>query len=334
MPKASKSEQNKSDAADVTVEGKKKRTKRSASVSSADPVTSTSTSKRTKRAASVEAKERIHEQAAAESGSLSSHLSSAVIHPVSSSSGAALMYRLSAKAGKSGTITSANLSTIPPALIVRTVSGVRESPSAYTAPPPTRSADGVFHFRSHPSFQPNLSPEEVLRAGSFGGQYFRNIASSVTGRVHVDAHLELPSAWFSGLNISKCIASSTYDAKVNTYKVKCGQDLRDWEESGWIVPQDPFGWFQFYCRFFQGRRTDDDDRQVARWCACAGEKGRWKANLAHKVAASGKDVDDPSISPVVRQTLQHWGYKLTSKDLDEGKRKLKAGLGAPYVARG
>jgi hypothetical protein len=307
-----------------------KRIKRAASVEAqvdpipADPVQS---AKRIKRAASVEAKERIHEQVAAESGPL---LNVTALASVSSSSTtAALMYRLSAKSGKSGTIT--NLSTIPPNLISKTLAGVRDTPSAYTEPPPTRSADGEFHFRSHSDFKPNLSPEEVLRLGSFGGTYFRTIASSVTGKVHVDAHLELPAQWISGLNISKCIASPTYDAKVNKYKVKSGQDLRDWEESGWIVPQDPFGWFQFYCRFFQGRRTDDDDRQISRWCACAGDKGRWKANLAHKVASSGKDVDDPSISPVVRQTLQHWGYKLTAKDLEEGKRKLKAGLGAPYV---
>jgi hypothetical protein len=303
----------------------RKRQVSESTVSIPEPVQS---AKRIKRAASVEAKERIHEQVAAESGPL---LNVTVPASVSSSSSAtaALMYRLSAKSGKSGTIT--NLSTIPPNLISKTLAGVRVTPSAYTEPPPTRSADGVFHFRSHSDFKPNLSPEEVLRMGSFGGTYFRTIASSVTGKVHVDAHLELPAQWISGLNVSKCIASPTYDAKVNKYKVKSGQDLRDWEESGWIVPQDPFGWFQFYCRFFQGRRTDDDDRQISRWCACAGDKGRWKANLAHKVASSGKDVDDPSISPVVRQTLQHWGYKLTAKDLEEGKRKLKAGLGAPYV---
>jgi hypothetical protein len=303
----------------------RKRQVSESTVSIPEPVQS---AKRIKRAASVEAKERIHEQVAAESGPL---LNVTVPASASSSSSAtaALMYRLSAKSGKSGTIT--NLSTIPPNLISKTLAGVRDTPSAYTEPPPTRSADGVFHFRSHSDFKPNLSPEEVLRMGSFGGTYFRTIASSVTGKVHVDAHLELPAQWISGLNVSKCIASPTYDAKVNKYKVKSGQDLRDWEESGWIVPQDPFGWFQFYCRFFQGRRTDDDDRQISRWCACAGDKGRWKANLAHKVASSGKDVDDPSISPVVRQTLQHWGYKLTAKDLEEGKRKLKAGLGAPYV---
>ena len=319
------------------VETKKSRSKRSheesaptstssqAIITERDPV---QVPKRTKRSAAIDANERIHEQTLAES---STSLSTATISmPVtSSSSGAALMYRLSAKSGKSGTIT--NLSDVPPALIIRSIAGVRETPTLYTAPLPTRSHDNVFSFKSHPTFKPNVSPEEVLRAGSFGGTYFRTIASGVTGKVHAEAYLELPKEWLTGLNVSKVISSPRYDVKVNKYKVKSGQDLREWESSDWIKQQDPFGFFQWYCRFFQGRRTDDDERQVARWCACAGEKGRWKANLAHKVAASGKDVDDPTVSPVVRQTLLHWGYRLTLDDLNEGKRKLKAGLGAPYV---
>jgi len=62
-----------------------------------------------------------------------------------------------------------------------------------------------------------------------------------------------------------------------------------------------------YCKFFQGRRTPDDDRQVSRWNACAGTSGRWKSNLIAKCVAAGKRFDDASVSPVVRQTLQHWG---------------------------
>jgi hypothetical protein len=315
-----------------TTESKKSRSKRLHEDIAPAPITERDppqVHKRTKRSAAIDANERIHEQTLAES---STSLSTATISlPVTSSfsSGAALMYRLSAKSGKSGTIT--NLSVVPPALIIRSIAGVRETPTLYTAPLPTRSQDNIFSFKSHPIFKPNVSPEEVLRAGSFGGTYFRTIASGVTGKVHADAYLELPKEWLTGLNVSKVISSPRYDVKVNKYKVKSGQDLREWESSDWIKHQDPFGFFQWYCRFFQGRRTDDDERQVARWCACAGEKGRWKANLAHKVAASGKDVDDPTVSPVVRQTLLHWGYKLTLEDLNEGKRKLKAGLGAPYV---
>ena len=91
--------------------------------------------------------------------------------------------------------------------------------------------------------------------------------------------------------------------------------LEAWESSGWIIEQDPYGWFQWYCRFYLGRRTEDDERQISRWIGVAGAKGRWKNNLANKVVAAGKQYDDPSVSPVVRQTLLHWAYQLTEKDV-------------------
>ena len=128
--------------------------------------------------------------------------------------------------------------------------------------------------------------------------------------------------------------SQAYDAGVNKYNCKCGQDLVQWEDSNWIEKSDPFGWFQWYCRFFQGRRSVDDDRQVSRWSKCCGEKGRWKRNLIAKVAASGKSFDDASVSPVVRQTLFHWGYLLTEDDCVSFVKKLKKGSTAPYIAGG
>ena len=120
----------------------------------------------------------------------------------------------------------------------------------------------------------------------------------------------------------------TYRNNVNTYKVKCGGDLDMWESSGWMRDSDPYGWFQWYCRFFQGRRCADDDRQVSRGLQCMGPKGRWKGNLCGKVISSmnGRntaetEVDNFSISPVIRQTLQHWGYKLTERDLMAFKKR-------------
>jgi hypothetical protein len=106
---------------------------------------------------------------------------------------------------------------------------------------------------------------KVIRAGSFGGTYFRPIHSSVTGRSYTDeAWKELPQEWLKGLNIKKVVASPTYDINVNKYHEKCGQDLEAWESSGWITEVDPYGWFQWYCRFYQGRRCSDDARQIGR----------------------------------------------------------------------
>ena len=78
-----------------------------------------------------------------------------------------------------------------------------------------------------------------------------------------------------------------------------------------------------YCRFYLGRRTGDDRRQVDRWKKCAGEKGRWKNNLISKIVRSGCAFDNFAVSPVVRQTLQHWAYTLTKEDFDKYAKKVK-----------
>ncbi|CAE7652687.1 unnamed protein product, partial [Symbiodinium microadriaticum] len=174
---------------------------------------------------------------------------------------------------------------------------------------PRRNSDGEYIFSDYPSFRPNMSPEEVLRAGSFGGTYFRPIYSSVTHKQYKDeAWKELPSPWLEGIDIKTLVTSKIYRKKVNTYQVECGQGLEAWEKSGWITEADPYGWFQWYCRFFQGRRCSDDDRQIARGLGVMGPTGRWRSNLAKKCLQSShpmaQAVDDMALSPKVRQLLQ------------------------------
>ncbi|XP_060607044.1 uncharacterized protein LOC132759309 [Ruditapes philippinarum] len=192
----------------------------------------------------------------------------------------------------------------------------------FTEPLPKRNAKGQLVFHDHPELRPNMTPQEVLQTGSFGGTYFRPIKSSVTGKSYSNVWKELPKDWLEGLNIGKQVSSSKYDEKVNTYGVKCGGSLEMWEESGWIHKQDPYGWFMWYCRFYQGRRTGDDERQIGRWLRCAGDTGRWRNNLISKCVKSGCAFDNPGVSPVVRQTLQHWGYKLNQEDFDAYKKKM------------
>merc|ERR1719320_681335 len=182
---------------------------------------------------------------------------------------------------------------------------------SYTAPLPTRKENKVFVFKDKPEFQPNLSPMEVLQAGSFGGTYYRPIHSKVTGLDYDKMWLELPQDWLKGLNVKRSVSRSVYNNGLNKYKVKCGGDLDMWESSGWINKQDPYGWFHWYCRFYLGRRTGDDERQIKRWKNCTGAKGRWKNNLIGKICRGGKKWDDFKVSPVVRQILLHWGYDLT-----------------------
>jgi len=182
----------------------------------------------------------------------------------------------------------------------------------------SKNSKGELVFDDVPDFRPNRTPKEVLQAGSFGGTYFRPIYSSVTKKNYgPEVYKELPEDWLKGLNIKTQVASPNYDVNKNKFKVKCGGSLEMWETSGWMVEQDPYGWFQWYCRFFQGRRSDDDERQIGRWQRCAGVKGRWRNNLVTKVFHSkAQRFDDPAISPVVRQTLLHWAYELTKSDYD------------------
>ena len=217
-----------------------------------------------------------------------------------------------------------------------------------TAPPPTRDENGYFHFPSHPSFTPNKSPEEILRQGCFGGSYFRPLVSRKLGNSTVirDDYKELPTAWIDGLDVSRYLTSTVYDADVNKFKVSCGQSIEEWEAAGWINhDHDVRGWFQWYCRFFQGRRLsppgeteddggggsrssgpDEDERQVSRWRKCVGHPGgRWRRMLLKKYVAlgvrevfdDGADEEEVEVSPVMHQTCHHWAFEVTQHVLDD-----------------
>ncbi|KAL3811330.1 hypothetical protein ACHAXA_007395 [Cyclostephanos tholiformis] len=155
-------------------------------------------------------------------------------------------------------------------------------------------------------FHPNRTPEEVLRAGSFGGTYFRAITSAVTNvRYSSSSALDdtVDPDWIAGLDKSTMLASSVYRPSINKYGVKCGGSLGMWESSGWISDADPYGWFQWYCRFYAGRRCSDDARQIGRWMGVAGRRGRFRSQLCNRIIAAKATANDASISPVIRQTL-------------------------------
>ena len=109
----------------------------------------------------------------------------------------------------------------------------------------------------------------------------------------------------------KLYASSYYDAVVNKYGVRCGTSLRFWGSRGWINKIDPYGWFQWYCRYWLGRRSSDDESQIKRWVAIV---NRFKGVLVKMIKDKGVKFDDFSVSPKIRQTLLHWGYELVESD--------------------
>ena len=132
-------------------------------------------------------------------------------------------------------------------------------------------------------FKPQLTPKKMLELGVFGGAYFGlNIK-------------EYPKSWFINAKISK-----NFDVSLNRFKVKSGLSRKEWQEKGWIFKQDPLGWFQWYCRFSNGRRIPHiDEIQIKRW-----------KNFNRHVAAIKKNCEliDLNCRRKQRQAILQWAY--------------------------
>ena len=148
-------------------------------------------------------------------------------------------------------------------------------------------------------FKLNKTPVEIIKEGAFGGTYFKDIFSGVNNKWYKNSWKE-----FNALkNIDqKYYCSDLYDVSLNKYGVKCGTSLRFWEHKGW---------FQWYFRYWLGRRSKDDERQIKRW---RGIVNRFKGKLIEMIKDACGKFDDYSISPKITQILLHWGYELTESD--------------------
>lgn len=195
------------------------------------------------------------------------------------------------------------------------------------APQPTLTPSGTWYFESHPEFTPNKCPLDILLEGAFGGSYFSPWHSRTLNLTLEDDYLHtLPKNWLHELSPpAKYLTSPVYTPGLNKFQVQCGQTLSEWEAAGWLnFDHDPRGWFEWYIRFFLGRRCEDDARQVGRWNRCVGPKGRWKRMLLKKYLETGvrsvyadEDDEDLQVSPVMHQTCHHWAYEVRQEDLDE-----------------
>jgi hypothetical protein len=160
------------------------------------------------------------------------------------------------------------------------------------------------HFKDFPDFTPDLSPREIFKRGSFGGTYWRPIYSSVTNKSYSKVHTRYPATWWRGIPEDHMTRPwDQYDTKINKYKVKVGTTLEYWESKHWISESSPYGWVQWYCDFYMGKRSADDLRQIKRWKSTAGPNSRFKKWLI-RLNSEGKD------SAKIRQTLQHWAVSL------------------------
>ena len=168
-------------------------------------------------------------------------------------------------------------------------------------------------FKDYPDFTPNLSPRDIFRLGSFGGTYWRPIYSDVTKKKYKNMHKKYPKSWWKDIP-EHHLSSETYDVNINKYKVKVGTTLEFWESKQWIDESNPYGWMHWYCDFYSGKRGADDERQISRWCKTAGPNSRFRKALINMIHKKKKKYNDFEISPKIRQTLQHWGYRLTNRD--------------------
>jgi hypothetical protein len=132
-------------------------------------------------------------------------------------------------------------------------------------------------------FRPQLTPKQMLELGVFGGKYL------------TDCTREFPSDWFEHAKLSP----QGKNPKLNYFGVDASQPLSEWRRKGWIHPDDPRGWFQWYCRYFMGRRMEDDARQIARWKQIARHVAQVRKNCA---------PGDLFCRPRQRQALLHWAY--------------------------
>lgn len=186
-----------------------------------------------------------------------------------------------------------------------------------------KSTKNKKRFKDYPEFKPNLSPQEMFELGSFGGTYWRPIYSGVLRKKLRPPLKDYPKRWWKNVPLEN-LTSTEYDKSKNKYKVKVGTSLKFWESKKWIKSSHPYGWVQWYCDFYMGKRSDDDERQIKRWLGIAGPRGRFMRFLVTQILKKKTNYNDETVSPKIRQVLQHWGYKLTKKDFDnEVKRRKK-----------
>ena len=157
----------------------------------------------------------------------------------------------------------------------------------------------------------NETPVEIIKERAFGGTYFRGIYSGVNDKWYKNSWKEFKELKIIDKNY---YCSNYYDGSVNKYGVKCGTSLRFWENKGWINPIDPHGWFQWYFRYWLGRRSKDGESKIKRW---NGIVNRFKNKLTEMTKKADSKFDDYSISPKIRQILLYWGYELAEKDLSD-----------------
>jgi len=144
----------------------------------------------------------------------------------------------------------------------------------------------------YPQFKPHFSPNEMLQCGVFEGKYLNDCIS------------EFPKEWYITAIKDGKLSPEKADPNTNCFGIKSRMSLGEWKQRGWIpqTPNDPDdrGWFQWYCRFYIGRRIQGlDEIQIKRWKSFARHFGQVKKNCSE---------GDLTCRRKQRQALLQWGY--------------------------
>lgn len=166
-------------------------------------------------------------------------------------------------------------------------------------------------FSDYTYFNPDYTPRQMFQQGIMDGMYFRPIYSHVTNKNYKDDYKEFK--FLKGIPIQK-LNNGVWDPKINKYKIHASQTLDEWEKKHWIHPNSPRGWISWYCHFYNGRRTLDDERQISRFLGI----------LTRFAQRKNK-------TPKIKQVLLHWaidGNKLHTEYIKKikGIKRVKSSL--------
>ena len=153
-------------------------------------------------------------------------------------------------------------------------------------------------------FNPYLTPKDILMNGAFGGSYFgiEDLKGDYDYQsLFQETLVHIPTMFY---------LQPKYNTGLNKFKTKSGMGYQYWLDKGWMHKDDPYGWFEWYLKYHNGRRHEDDERQISRWNGVCGPNGRWRKRI-YKSIYETRNWD---ISPRIQQSLLHWGYMVNQSD--------------------
>lgn len=153
-------------------------------------------------------------------------------------------------------------------------------------------------------FQADLTPRDILLNGAFGGSYFgiEDLEGDYDYQsLFQETLVDIPTMFY---------LQPKYNTKINKFKTKSGMGYEYWLDKGWMHKDDPYGWFEWYLKYYNGRRHEDDERQISRWKGVCGPNGRWRKRIYKNIY----ETRNWDISPRIQQSLLHWGYMVNQTD--------------------